>query len=68
MNDFTKEELKIIIEKDIKATEEFSEFMKIEINPMLSIAGKNHFENLRFFNLGYNYAMKKINQLLENKK
>lgn len=59
------DELRIAIATDIEETKEYSEFMKVQMKPMLTAVGRSHMEHLHFFNLGYQFAMEKVEHLLE---
>lgn len=57
--------LKELIAKDIQQTKEYSEFMQRDIKPIMTAVGSNHYEHLHFFNLGYQFAMEKMQHFLE---
>lgn len=62
----TVDELNELVKQDIQATKDYSEFMQEQSEPMLTTVGKSHMEHLHFFNLGYKYAMEKIQSLIND--
>lgn len=62
----TLDELQSVVQKDIEETKEYAQFLKSQIKPILTPVGNSHIENMRFFNLGYQFAMEKIDELINN--